>query len=177
MYALSMTAAGLTTGLAFAAAGAGVSALWPGMTLPLAIALGVAALVYSLHELELLRLPVPGPGWQTPNEWVRGGFYRSAIIFGGTVGFGVFTRVPFATLPILLAWIFVSGNILYGVTAGLVYGAARALSIYSSAWTRAPEEVADLNQRLMQFAPLAHLASSLALATFGAYLLAAPYLS
>ena len=171
-----MTAAGTATGVAFAAAGAGVSALWPGLTLPLAGALGAVALAYALHELELVRVPVPGRDWQVPADWVRTGFYRSAAVFGGIVGFGVFTRVPYAALPILLAWLFVSGDVQVGVLVGLVYGATRALSIYSSAPYREPADVVRLNQRLMQLAPLSHLGTGLALAAFAAYLLAAPYL-
>ena len=171
-----MTAAGAASGTAFAAAGSGVSVLWPGMTVPLAVALGAFAFAYALHELEFLRLPVPGRSWQVPADWVRGGFYRSAIAFGGVVGFGVFTRVPFAILPILFAWLFVSGNILYGAMAGLVWGATRAVSIYSSAWSRGPEDVANLNQRLMGLVAPAHQVAGLVLATFAAYLLAAPNL-
>ena len=176
LYAVSMTAAGAASGAVFAAAGSGVSALWPGMTAPLAVGLGAFAFAYALHELEFLRLPVPGRSWQVPVEWLRGGFYRSAVIFGGAVGFGVFTRVSFALLPILFAWLFVSGNILYGAAAGLVWGATRAVSIYSSAWSRGPEDVSQLNQRLMRLAAPAHQVTGLLLATFAAYLLIAPYL-
>ena len=171
-----MAAAATATGVVFAAAGAGVSALWPDATLPLAAVLGAAAFAYALHELELLRLPVPGRSWQVPVEWLRGGFYRSAVIFGGTVGFGVFTRVPFASLPILLVWLFVSGNIVYGALAGLVYGVVRAVSIYSSATTRTPEELTQVSQRIMRLAAPAHQATGLLLAAFAAYLLTAPYL-
>ena len=171
-----MTAAGTATGVAFAAVGAGAGALWSELTFSLAGALGAIALAYALHELELLRLPVPGRDWQVPAGWVRGGFYRSAAIFGGTVGLGVFTRVPYASLPILLAWLFVSGNILYGALAGLIYGATRALSIYSSASTKDSAQLVQVNQRLMQFTSLAHQGSGLALAAFAAYLISAPYL-
>ena len=176
VYALSMTAAGAAAGAAFAAAGAGVSALAPGVTLPLAAALGAVALAYALHELGFLRLPVPGRDWQVPADWVRRGFYRSAAVFGGTVGFGVFTRVPYASLPMLLAWLFVSGNVVYGAVAGLVYGATRASSIYSSAGSREAGELVGLNHRLMQLAPHLHQITGLALAAFAAYLLAAPHL-
>ena len=176
VYAISMTLAGAATGAAFAAGGAGVAALWPDLTLPLAAAVGAIAFLYALHELGFLRLPVPGREWQVPAEWVRQGFYRSAAIFGGTVGFGVFTRVPYATLPILLAWLFVSGNLLYGAVAGLVYGGTRALSIYSSASTRDASDLVDLNQRLMGLIPVQHQVAGLALAAFAAYLVAAPLL-
>ncbi len=176
LYALAMTAAAVATGAAFAGAGAAASALWPGLTLPLAVGLGAVTVAYALHELEFLRLPVPGRGWEVPVEWVRVGFYRSAVLFGGIVGFGVFTRVPFATLPILAAWLFVSGNVLFGLLVGLAYGATRALSIYSSAFCREPADVIELNQRIMGLAPLQHQVTGLSLATFAAYLLAAPFL-
>ncbi len=171
-----MTAAGAISGAIFAAAGAGVSALWPAITLPLALALGGIALAYALHELELVRLPVPGREWQVPNSWLQGGFSRSAALFGSTVGFGVFPRVPVASLPILLAWMFVSGNVFYGALLGLIYGAVRAVSIYTSATTQEPEEVVRLNQRLMRLVSPAHQATGLFLAAFAAYLVAAPYL-
>jgi len=177
VYALSMTLAGAITGLAFSAAGRAVDEVWPDAHLPFAFALGAIALAYALHELELIRLPVPGRDWQVPAGWVRHNFYRSAVIFGSTVGFGVFTRVPYATFPLLLAWLFVAGDPIYGVTAGLLYGALRALSIYSSAGSSAPEDLVGLNQQLMRLTPLQHQLAGLALAAFAAYLLLAPALS
>jgi hypothetical protein len=170
-----MTAAGVVTGVVFAAAGAGLAALWEDAALPLAVALGGVALVYALHEVGLIDLPIPGRDWQVPATWVRRDFYRSALIFGGTVGFGVFTRIPYASLPILLAWLFVSGNVLYGVAAGAVYGAARALSIYSSASCADTEELVSLNQRLLALKPAVHQLTGVALSAFAAYLLVAPF--
>lgn len=171
-----MTVAGAATGVVLAAAGAGLSALAPDAMLPLAVALGAFAFAYALHEFEVVQLPVPGRAWQVPVEWLRGGFYRSAVIFGGTVGFGVFTRVPFALLPIFLAWLFVSGNVLAGLLAGVLWGATRAVTLYSNAATRTPEEVQDLNVRIMGLAPAFHVAAGVALAAFAAYLLTAPFL-
>jgi hypothetical protein len=176
VYFVSMTAAGAATGAAFAGAGAGVAALAPGAQPPLAAALGIIALAYALHELGWLRLPVPGRDWQVPASWVRRGFYRSAAIFGGTVGLGVFTRIPYASLPILLGWLFVSGNVLLGLAAGIVYGALRALSIYSGASSQETEQLVKLNQRLIALTPVVHQVTGLALAAFAAYLLAAPHL-
>ncbi len=176
MYAIALTAAGAVSGALFATAGAGVALVWPGMTLPLAVALGAVAFAYALHELDFVQLPVPGRDWQVPNSWLKGGFYRSAAIFGSLVGSGVFTRIPYASLPILLAWIFISGNVFYGALIGLVYGAERAASIYSSATTQDAGEVVELNQRLMTWAAPAHQVTGLFLAAFAAYLIAAPYL-
>lgn len=176
VYALSMTAAGTATGAAVAAAGLGFDALVPDATLPLAVALGAVALVYALHELGFVHLPVPGRDWQVPAGWVREGFYRSAVIFGGTVGFGVFTRVPYASFPILLGWLFVSGSVWYGLGAGLVYGVSRAASIYLGAGGREATDLVSLNQRLMALIPTLHQLTGAALAAFAAYLLVAPYL-
>jgi hypothetical protein len=172
-----MTAAGAIVGGAFAGLGLAVDDLVPDAKAPLAVGLGAVALAYAMHELGLLKLPVPGRDWQVPADWVRHGFYRSAVIFGGTVGFGVFTRVPYATFPILLAWLFVSGNVPFALAAGLVYGGLRAVSIYSSASCKLPEDVVDLNQNLMSYAPFQHLLAGLGLAAFAAYMLIAPLIS
>ena len=171
-----MTLGGGAIGVALAAAGAGFAALAGDPMAPLAIGLGAITLAYALHELNLVRLPVPGRDWQVPADWVRNSFYRSAALFGGTVGLGIFTRVPFASLPILFGWLFVSGNITYGALAGLLYGAVRAASIYSSSNIEGPEQLVELNERLMAFAPALHQVTGLALATFAAYLLLAPAL-
>ncbi len=171
-----MTIGGAAIGVVFAAAGAGFAALVDGAMAPLAIGLGAVTLAYAIHEVGLIRLPVLGREWQVPAHWLRHSFYRSAAIFGGTVGLGVFTRVPFASLPILFAWLFVSGNITYGVVAGLVYGTARALSIYSSSNIEGPEQLVALNERLMGLAPSLHQVTGFALAAFAVYLLLAPTL-
>lgn len=171
-----MTFAGAATGAAFGGAGAGVRAFAPDARLPLAGVLGGLTLAYALHEAGLLQLPRLSRDWQVPADWVRHGFYRSAAVFGATVGFGVFTRIPYASLPVLLGWLFVFGNPVYGVAAGTVYGGLRALSIYASGSVRDTEALVALNQRLMATAPLLHQLTGLALAAFGAYLLTAPYL-
>jgi hypothetical protein len=176
VYFVSMTVAGAALGVAFAAAGAGVDSFASGAQLPLAIALGIVTLAYALHELEVVRLPVPGRYWQVPASWVRNGFYRSAVIFGSTVGFGVFTRIPYASLPILLGWLFVSGNVGYGFAAGLVYGVTRAASIYLGSGCADAEQLVQLNQRLMSLIPRLHQITGFALAMFAAYLLTAPAL-
>ena len=171
-----MIVAGVVLGAVFATGGALLHWAWSDGRVPLAIVLGVVTMLYALSEAGLIRLPVPGRQWQVPADWVRDGFYRSAAIFGGTVGFGVFTRIPYASFPIMLAWLFVSGNVLYGALAGLVYGGCRAISIYSSAPYASTEELVTWNQRIMAMIPTVHQFTGLALAAFGAYLLIAPVL-
>ncbi len=177
VYTVSMMAAAAGTGAVISAVGAGVSALWSGMMLPLAVALGAVAFVYALHELGFVRVPVPGRDWVVPAEWVRHHYYRSGVVWGVLVGAGVFTRVPFAALPVLAGWLFVSGDIGYGVLAGAVYGLTRAASIYSAAPSQDSEELVGLTQQIMRLATPGHQVTGLFLAGFGAYLLAAPYLA
>jgi hypothetical protein len=169
-----MTLAGAALGAAFAGAGAALRAAWDGAELPIALALGAITLAYALSEIGFISLPVPGRDWQVPATWVRDGFYRSAVIFGSTVGLGVFTRIPYASLPILLGWLVVSGNVVYGVAAGLLYGVMRAASIYSSASYEDTEELVQWNQRIMAMIPSVHQITGVALAAFAAYLLIAP---
>ncbi len=171
-----MTIGGGAIGVFFAAAGSGFAALVGKPLAPLAVGLGAITLAYAIHEVGLIRLPVLGREWQVPAHWLRNSFYRSAAVFGGTVGLGIFTRVPFASLPILFAWLFVSGNVAYGALAGLVYGAARAVSIYSTSNIEGPEQLVELNERLMGIAPSLHQITGLALATFAVYLIIAPAL-
>ncbi len=168
-----MTLAGAALGVAFAGAGAALRSVWDA-GVPLAIALGAVTLLYALSEIGFISVPVPARNWQVPATWVRNGFYRSAVIFGGTVGFGVFTRIPYASLPILLGWLFVSGNVIYGVAAGALYGATRAASIYSSASYENTEQLVQWNQRIMAMIPSVHQTTGVALAAFAAYLLVAP---
>jgi hypothetical protein len=165
-----MTLAGGVTGTVVAALGAGFEAAVPDATVPLAVLLGLVAMLYALHELGFIKIPVPGRDWQVPVEWVSGGFYRSAIAFGAIVGAGVFTRVTYAAFPILLAWLFVMGNIPAGAIAGLLYGGFRALGIYLSATSQGPEDVIAINQRLMAIAPSLHQTVGLSLAALGVYL-------
>jgi hypothetical protein len=172
-----MVAAGVIACVLAATLGFGLEQIAPDAVLPLGVALGGVAVIYALHELEFIRLPVPGRDWQVPADWVRHGFYRSAVIFGGVVGFGVFTRVPFASFPVLLVWLFVSGNVWYGLAVGLVYGATRALSIFSSANTEGPDDIIKLNQRFMAITPWLHEATGAALAMLGGYLLLATALA
>ena len=173
VYTASMTLAAATTGAILATAGAGVLRLWSEATLPLAAALGAITLVYALHEIGFVRVPVPGRDWVVPGDWVRYGLYRRAVVWGSIVGAGVFTRVPFAALPILAAWLFIYGDVVYGALAGALYGLTRAASIFTTASSRDAGEVVGLVQKMMRLAAPAHLLTGFMLALFGTYILIA----
>jgi hypothetical protein len=176
VYFVSMTLAGTALGAVVALGGTGLYALAPGVQRPLAVGLGALTCAYALHELAWLRLPVPGRDWQVPASWVRHGFYRSAAIFGSIVGFGVLTRVPYASMPILLGWLLVSGNVILGIATGMLYGVVRAVSIYSSAGVSEVGGLVKLNERLTALTPSIHELTGVALAAFAGYLVLGPFL-
>lgn len=132
-------------------------------------ALGVITLIYALHELGFIRVRVPGRDWVVPAAWVRQEFHRRAVVWGSIVGTGVFTRIPFAALPVLAAWLFIYGDVVYGAVAGSLYGLVRAGSVYSTASSGNVDEVASIIQKMMRLVTPAHLLTGMLLAMLGAY--------
>lgn len=130
-----MYAAGTTVGAGMMALlvgllGAGLHALLPFLSLPVAITLlGVASLVFALHELNVLRLPAPQVGWQVPAWWMRRSRLVGNTLYGLVLGAGVFTFIPFASFYILLGLELVIGavDLRAAVALGMVYGFARGL--------------------------------------------------
>lgn len=130
-----MYTAGTTVGAALVALvvgllGAGLHALLPVIGLPVAIAmLGVASLVFALHELNVLRLPAPQVGWQVPASWMRRSRLVGNTLYGLVLGAGVFTFIPFAGFYILLGLELAIGamDLRAAVVLGMVYGVARGL--------------------------------------------------
>ncbi len=92
-------------------------------------ALGIAALLYALHELNILHLPNPQVGWQVPKSWMRWGVLAGNILYGLVLGTGVFTFIPFASFYILLAWELLVGavSLQAAVALGMAYGAVRGV--------------------------------------------------
>lgn len=169
VYTAAMTMAAAATGAVVAGAGTGLLGIWSGGRLTLIAALGVITLIYALHELGFIRVPVPGRDWVVPAAWVRQGFYRRAVVWGSIVGTGVFTRIPFAALPVLAAWLFIYGDVVYGAVAGSLYGLVRAASVYSTAPSGNVDEVASIIQKMMRLVTPAHLLTGMLLAMLGAY--------
>ncbi len=117
-----VAAAGLLGGL-LAAGGLGFS-----QRLSSALVLGIAALVASLIELKILPLSAPYRKWQVPRDWpARYGRTVGYGMWGGALGVGVLSYIPFASYHVLLIWMFLSGSVLAGIQAGFAYGLGRFL--------------------------------------------------
>ncbi|MEA2576397.1 MAG: hypothetical protein QOH93_3695 [Chloroflexia bacterium] len=130
-----MYAAGTTVGAALTALVIGQLGAWlyglagrPGLEISIVV-LGVAALVFALHELNIIRLPAPQVGWQVPASWMRRSRLLGNTLYGLVLGAGAFTFIPFASFYLLLALEFVAGavDLRAAVGIGMVYGVMRGL--------------------------------------------------
>jgi hypothetical protein len=128
VYVVASTAGGALVGLALAALGSvvyqvvpGPTALWP------VLIVGLLALLYGLHEAQLVRLPHPERAWQVPNAWMRRWPIRGTALFGLILGTGLFTFIPFTSYYVVLAWEAGTGSLLLGTALGAAYGLLRGL--------------------------------------------------
>src|SRR5256885_678858 len=74
LLALALGLVGQGVGLVLGAIGLG--SVGPQLTVGV---LGVAALMFALHELNIIRLPAPQIGWQVPKSWMA-----PSRLFGNT---------------------------------------------------------------------------------------------
>ena len=128
--AASMVGASLLA-LLLGLAGSGLRALLPGVSYTWATAvLGVAALVFALKELNILRIPTPQIGWQVPASWMRPSRTFGNTLYGLMLGAGIFTFIPFASFYLLLMWEFTAGavSLQSAVILGMVYGLFRGVT-------------------------------------------------
>ena len=128
VYIVASTVGGALVGLAMAALGSGVYLVVPGATAAWPVlVVGVLALLYGLHEAQLLRLPHPERAWQVPNAWIRRWPIRGTALFGLILGTGLFTFIPFTSYYVVLAWEAGTGSLLLGTALGAAYGLLRGL--------------------------------------------------
>ena len=130
VYILASTAGGALVGLALAALGSVVYMVVPGPTAAWPVVLaGLLALLYGLHEAQILRLPQPERAWQVPNAWIRRWPIGGTALFGLILGTGLFTFIPFTNYYVVLAWEAGTGSLLLGAALGAAYGLFRGLPV------------------------------------------------
>ena len=109
----------------------------------------VAAKVTGHH------IPLPSSRWVVPREWARLPRPIHAFAFGAALGTGVATRIPSATIPLMIAICLLAGPSVNPVLALLTFGVSRALPmlIASHRLARARQGIAAEVARLRQAAP------------------------
>ncbi|HKP53651.1 MAG TPA: hypothetical protein VJ183_13490 [Chloroflexia bacterium] len=110
--------------------GQGLHALLPGIGVEWAVAvLGVASLLYALHEINFIKLPNPQLGWLVPKVWQKHSYLLGHTLYGIVLGMGIWTFIPFTGFYILMAWEIVAGavSLKAAVLLGVLYGAFRGL--------------------------------------------------
>jgi len=101
-----------------------------GMTVAVPVAAAGVAVLYGLSYVAGRPLPVPKSSRQVPKLW-REAFSptTAAILYGGGLGLGFFTRVPYLTFYAAAGTAALSRDPLLGALAGLTFGLARALPL------------------------------------------------
>ncbi|MEO8287864.1 MAG: hypothetical protein ABI670_15655 [Chloroflexota bacterium] len=133
LWRVFMYTAGSTVGAALLAlllgyVGLGLHRVLPWFTNTWAVVvLGVAALIFALKELNIVKLPALQIGWQVPASWMRPSRVLGNTLYGIVLGAGIFTFIPFASFYLLLMWEIAAGavSLQSAVLLGMIYGAAR----------------------------------------------------
>jgi hypothetical protein len=93
---------------------------------------GLYATIFGASEALSLRLRPPTSTWQVPRHWVgrHRGLRRQAVGWGATLGPGLLTRNPYASIwlvvPLLAASNSPQAGLFTGIAVGVAHGAMRA---------------------------------------------------
>ncbi len=99
------------------------------------VIVGLLALAYAVSDVGLLQLPRPSLMDRVPASWwQRWRPYRAAIAYGGTLGLGVTTYIPFGAFYLLCVWCVATGGIGYGALLMGIYGGVRSLALVPTSW-------------------------------------------
>jgi len=91
--------------------------------------LSLIAFLYALHHLGAIHLPLPSSRWQVPRDWAGLGQVRGAALYGGVMGLGFPTRVPFATYHVAIVATLLCADTGSAVVLGGAFGVGRAASL------------------------------------------------
>jgi len=129
------------------------------------------ALIYALHELHVVQIPLPQIHWQVPVSWGRYGKLGQLFLYGLVLGVDVVTFMPYATFYVVVLLEATMGA-QAGAALGLTYGLARALSMSkASISARHRDRTIPVAKRIMAISTLLHVVNGLALALVGEVLI------
>ncbi|MEX0701396.1 MAG: hypothetical protein WD069_04810 [Planctomycetales bacterium] len=171
-YAAGSLVGAFFLGLSVAGVGALLN-LHPSTSFGLCLAiLGAIGVVYALVEASILSFPRPQVQRQVPVRWYKAlGGPGVGLLYGGILGFGLATRIPFATLYLVVAWAFAVGRPLVAGATLSVYGLGKFMPLALIGPHRGGEgEASDrILVTLAPFEPLIRLANATVLACAGGW--------
>ena len=90
---------------------------------------GILCFIFSLHEMRILRLPLPQFKRQVPKRWRRLPAAEGVCLYGALLGVGIGTRISSASYYAVLLWVLLAAPASQGLVAMVVFGLARAVPI------------------------------------------------
>lgn len=137
------------------------------------IVLAGVAVIYSLRELGILRVPAPQRYRQVPATWRNRYNPRiMSVLFGASLGVGLLTRIHVTTFYVLPLFALLSGRLADGVVAFALFGFSRSLPLH---WIIAKhiqpgEPLEDLLNQIQALEPVMRVINGVLLALGGAVL-------
>lgn len=144
---------GLSLGFVSAGAAAGVAALDLDVSTRLATAAGLATLTAAI-DLGLTGIELPIFKRQVNDAWLR--TYRSWVYgagFGWQIGFGVATYIMTAGVFLVIGLAVLSASPVLAIAGGATFGLVRGLAVFVGAPATTPARLAEVHQRLDDWAP------------------------
>lgn len=138
-------------------------------------ATGFVSLLYSVHEIRLVRLPAPQCQWQVPATWRSHlPLDLAALLYGLGLGIGLVTRIPVSTFYAAVLGVVLVGNPVLSALIMAAFGLGRALPLICMAWLLDSSETNfRLTEVLHRWKPVVHLLNGLALSCAGSCLMVA----
>jgi len=136
------------------------------------LALGVLAIVYSLHELRFIALPHPERKRQVPEQWRRRFHpFLTAGLYGLLLGMGFTTHIPTASYYFVALTAALSGKPLIGAFVFGLFGMARSTLLWPSVARFAePHQVQLLINYMALTVPIVRQVNGFVLAMLGSFI-------
>jgi hypothetical protein len=137
------------------------------------VAFVVASLsaIGALRDAKILRVSLPQLSWQVPRRWVHMPAFVAPLIYGLSIGSGVFVQIPFSTFYVVLAICLASGDWKVNCIVMLLYGFWRAVIvlIFTSIYTLHQNRLRCIST-MGRLSPLVARISTLALSSAAGFL-------
>lgn len=139
------------------------------------VVVGAGAVIYSLREAGLFRVPAPHTYRQVPAKWrLQLSARRLALAYGLELGAGLTTHATVTTFYVAVCWVLLVGDPFVGAVVMTAYGLGRAAPIFLIGRGRtSSDDRSRLFDALVNWKPVVHFVNGLALGFAGACVLVA----